>query len=88
MLGKEQAGLEEETWLLVERAVQGDAETFGKLYDLYVDRVYRHVYYRVGNQADAEDLTSQVFLNAWRAISRYRPMGRPFVVWLLSLPVR
>ena len=43
--------------LLVERAIDGDADAFGRLYDMHVDRVYRHVYYRVGNVADAEDLT-------------------------------
>ena len=70
---------------LVERAVGGDRDSFGRLYEEYVDRVYRHVYYRVGNPAEAEDLTSQVFVNAYRAIGRYRQMGRPFVVWLLSI---
>ncbi|MBI4497981.1 MAG: sigma-70 family RNA polymerase sigma factor [Chloroflexi bacterium] len=70
---------------LVERAVGGDRESFGRLYDAYVDRIYRHIYYRVGNPTEAEDLTAQVFLNAWKAIGRYRQMGRPFVVWLLSI---
>lgn len=70
---------------LVDRAIAGDAESFGHLYDLYVDRIYRHLYYRVGNADEAEDLAAQVFLNAWRAMGRYRPMGRPFVVWLLSI---
>lgn len=69
----------------VERAVLGDKEAFGHLYDVYGDRVYRHVYYKVGNHAEAEDLTSQVWMNALRAIGRYRQMGRPFIVWLLSI---
>ena len=70
---------------VVGRAVAGDQESFGRLYDLYADRVYRHIYYRVSNTADAEDLTAQVFMNAWKAIGRYKQMGRPFVVWLLSI---
>lgn len=70
---------------LVERAIAGDAESFGQLYDHYVDRIYRHLYYRVGNPVEAEDLAAQVFLKAWNAIARYRPMGRPFGVWLLSI---
>ncbi|MBI2886612.1 MAG: sigma-70 family RNA polymerase sigma factor [Chloroflexi bacterium] len=70
---------------LVEGARTGDAESFGQLYDLYVDRIYRHLYYRVGNASEAEDLAAQVFLNAWRAMGNYRPMGRPFVVWLLTI---
>lgn len=78
-------GREQEVSALVEAAVKGDAESFGRLYDIYGERIYRHIYYRVGDPTDAEDLTAQVFLNAWRAISRYRSMGRPFIVWLLSI---
>ena len=70
---------------LVDKAIIGDAESFGQLYDLYIDRIYRHLYYRVGNASEAEDLAAQVFLNAWRAMGHYRPMGRPFVVWLLTI---
>lgn len=69
----------------VEKAITGDAESFGQLYDRYIDRIYRHLYYRVGNPAEAEDLAAQVFLKAWNAMGRYKPMGRPFGVWLLSI---
>jgi len=40
---------------LVKGAVSRNADDFGRLYDLYIDRVYRHVYYRTGNVKDAED---------------------------------
>ena len=71
--------------LLVERAIDGDADAFGRLYDMHVDRVYRHVYYRVGNAADAEDLTQQVFLRAWQAIHRYKKTASPFLAWLIKI---
>jgi RNA polymerase sigma-70 factor (ECF subfamily) len=70
---------------LVQRAVSHDAEAFGRLYDMHVDRVYRHIYYRVGNETDAEDLTQQVFLKAWQAIDRYKKMTSPFVAWLMTI---
>ena len=70
---------------LVDRAIDGDAEAFGRLYDMHVDRVYRHIYYRVGNVADAEDLTQQVFIKAWQAISRYKKMASPFLAWLIRI---
>lgn len=70
---------------LVEQAIAGDAESFGQLYDKYIDKVYRHLYYRMGNATEAEDLAAQVFLKAWNAMGRYRQMGRPFGVWLLSI---
>ena len=74
-----------EDTLLVKRATSRDPEAFGRLYDMYVDRVYRHVYYRVGNVADAEDLTQQVFLKAWRVIGRYKKTASPFLAWLMTI---
>jgi RNA polymerase sigma factor (sigma-70 family) len=71
--------------VLVRRAVGRDAEAFGRLYDMHIDRVYRHVYYRVGNGHDAEDLTQQVFLKAWQAIHRYKRTATPFVAWLMTI---
>lgn len=70
---------------LIDRAVAGDEAAFAQLYDLHLTRVYRHVYYRVGARADAEDLTQQVFLQAWRAVGRYRRAGAPFIAWLLTI---
>jgi len=70
---------------LVERAIQRDREAFGALYDRHVVRVYRHIYYLVGNSAEAEDLTAQAFLQAWEAIHRYQIRGAPFVSWLLRI---
>ena len=71
--------------LLIQKSISGDAGAFGKLYDMYVDRVYRHLYYRVGNVADAEDLTQQVFLKAWQAIDRYKKTASPFLAWLMTI---
>ncbi len=69
---------------LAERAKAGDAEAFGALYDRYVDAVYRYAYYRVRNEADAEDVTSEVFFKALRAVSRYEPR-QPFLAWLYRI---
>jgi RNA polymerase sigma-70 factor (ECF subfamily) len=71
--------------MLVQRAVEHDAEAFGKLYDMHVRRIYKHIYYRVGNEADAEDLTQQVFLKAWQAIHRYKKTTSPFIAWLMTI---
>lgn len=71
--------------LVVQGAISRDADAFGRLYDMYVDRVYRHIYYRVGNVADAEDLTQQVFLKAWQAIDKYKKTASPFLAWLITI---
>jgi RNA polymerase sigma-70 factor (ECF subfamily) len=70
---------------LVQRAIERDPEAFGALYDRHVVRVYRHLYYMVGNAAEAEDLTAQAFLQAWEAVPRYQIRGAPFVSWLLRI---
>jgi len=71
--------------LLIDGAANGNADAFGKLYDLHVERVYRHIYYRVGNTDDTEDLTQQVFLKAWKAIGRYKKTASPFLAWLMRI---
>jgi RNA polymerase sigma-70 factor (ECF subfamily) len=57
---------------------------FGLLYDKHVDAVYRYVYYRVRDDAEAEDLTSDVFMKALRAIPKYEPR-QAFLAWLYRI---
>src|SRR5215472_2801865 len=71
---------------LVERA-KLDPAAFGELYDHYVGQIYRFVYSRVRSQDLAEDVTSEVFFKALRAIHRYRPSGHPFSAWLYQISV-
>lgn len=63
---------------LVARAVQGDAEAFGDLYERYLSSIYRYVYSRVGHATESEDLTETVFLKAWEALDRYPPAELQF----------
>jgi Sigma-70 region 2 len=69
--------------LLIEAAQQNPA-AIGPIYQRYVTRVYRYLYSRVGNAPDAEDLTSQVFLEALQSLSRYRHRGNFAAWWLLG----
>jgi RNA polymerase sigma-70 factor, ECF subfamily len=78
-------GRAREVELLVRLASQGDAEAFGKLYDIHLDTVYRYIYYKVRDSSEAEDLTSRVFLKAWEAMPRYQLREVPFIHWLIRL---
>ena len=69
---------------LIELARQ-DRQAFGELYELHVDRIYNYIYYRTGNQHDAEDLTARVFFRAIQHISHYQDQGAPFAAWLFSI---
>ena len=71
---------------LVERA-KTDADAFGELYEAYFGQIYRFVYSRMRDQDAAEDVTSEVFMKALRAIGRYRPSGHPFSSWLYQIAV-
>jgi RNA polymerase sigma-70 factor (ECF subfamily) len=71
--------------VLVRKAKSGNAEAFGALYDAYVERVYRYIYFRVTDDQTTEDLTSQVFLKAWEHLDRYKPGGSPFIAWLYTI---
>jgi RNA polymerase sigma-70 factor, ECF subfamily len=73
---------EEESNLLAKAVV--DASAFGQLYQVYVRSVYRYLYYRTGNRMDAEDLTAQVFIQAWEGMVRYRHEGH-FLAWLMAI---
>jgi RNA polymerase sigma-70 factor (ECF subfamily) len=75
----------EEERRLVLRAIDKDAAAFADLYDRHVVRVYRHIFYLVGDATQAEDLTAQTFLKAWEAIGRYKEKGAPIVAWLLRI---
>lgn len=70
---------------LVHQAKSGDSEAFAQLYDAYLERVYRYVYFRVSDEQTAEDLASQVFLKAWEGLERYQINGSPFVAWLYTI---
>lgn len=70
---------------LVSRAAGGDAEAFGVLYDAFVARVYRFVYYRVHTVQEAEDLTEEIFMKAWRGLADYRATQVPFAAWLFRI---
>lgn len=69
----------------LERAIQGDSEAFGELYERYVGRIYNYIYYRTGNVYDAEDLTERVFMRALRHIRNYNHRGLPFSAWLYRI---
>jgi RNA polymerase sigma-70 factor (ECF subfamily) len=69
----------------VARASQGDSDAFSLLYELNVDRIYNYVYYRVGSETDAEDITSRVFYKAFAHIPTYVEKGVPFSAWLYRI---
>jgi RNA polymerase sigma factor (sigma-70 family) len=60
-------------------------ETFAKLYDENMSKVYRYIYYQVNNQQLAEDLTSDVFEKALVNFARYNSEKASFSTWIFSI---
>lgn len=69
----------------VERARTGDQQALADLYDWYMPRVYRYALARLGNVAEAEDLTEEVFLKMLGAIAEFRWKDVPFSSWLFRI---
>jgi RNA polymerase sigma-70 factor (ECF subfamily) len=70
---------------IIQKAVSGDPDAFATLYDTYVEQIYRFIFFRVGDEPTAEDLTSQVFIKAWDNLSSYQLRGLPFSAWLFRI---
>ena len=70
---------------LVAKSAAGDFEAFGELYAMYLDRIYRYVFYQVKDKMAAEDLTEEIFMKAWKAIGSYKGKERTFLSWLYRI---
>ncbi len=46
---------------------------FEKIYDTHIEQVFRFVYLKVGSKDDAEDITSRVFLQTWKSVTKESP---------------
>jgi len=45
---------------------------FSKIYDQYVEKIYRFIFLKVNSQEIAEDLTSETFLKGWQAFKKFQ----------------
>lgn len=63
-----------------------NSEAFGKIYQKYLDKLYRYMYFHVNQHREtAEDLVETVFLKAWKNINSYQTNGGSIQAWLYSI---
>ncbi|MDD4599960.1 ECF RNA polymerase sigma factor SigD [bioreactor metagenome] len=67
---------------LISEAQNGDREALNILIGNYWQPIYRLVCYKVGNSDDAQELTQETFLRAFRALGRYKDTGASFKTYL------
>ena len=75
---------------LVLRAQDGSLEAFAEIVARFEGRLFNFIARRLGTRrlhADAEDLTQETFLRAWRSVREYRPHHR-FSTWLFTIAKR
>ncbi|OGF20870.1 hypothetical protein A2316_00585 [Candidatus Falkowbacteria bacterium RIFOXYB2_FULL_38_15] len=58
-----------EKYFFLKLRVSKDPDAFGELYNIYVDQIFRFVYFKVSRKEEAEDLTAEVFLKTWQYIN-------------------
>ncbi len=69
---------------LIQRAMKGDETAFESLMLSYQTQIYNLCFRTVGNQDDAEDMTQESFLKAWRYLSSFQ-FESAFSTWLYRL---
>jgi RNA polymerase sigma factor (sigma-70 family) len=74
-----------DTELWAQATEQYAGQAFGELFERHSDRVYAHCFNRTGSWSMAEDLTSVVFLEAWRRRREVRFSGESVLPWLLAV---
>ena len=77
-------GRQPEDGALIERARHGDHEAYAALVRSHQDVVFRTAYLITRSAADAEDVTQEAFIKAYRALSGFRE-GAPFRPWILRI---
>lgn len=73
---------------LLQRSARGDERAFAELYDLTARRVHGLVLRVVRDPAQAEEVTQEVFLQAWRTSARYDEAKGSAMSWLMTLAHR
>jgi RNA polymerase sigma-70 factor, ECF subfamily len=69
---------------VVQRAKEGDRAAFGYLVSLFHEDIFRMVYFRTRSEVDAEDLTQDIFIQAFKGVKRLKDTDR-FRSWLFSI---
>ena len=70
---------------VIRRAQSGNAAAIAKIYEHYQANIYRFFYYRLGDEATAEDLTAETFLRMVKALPKFERTKAPFQAWIFRI---
>lgn len=75
----------DEVLKLVAEAQAGDPAAFGVIYEEFLNPIFRFIVMQVRHQADAEDLTQEVFVKAFSRLEQFTDQGHNFSAWLYQI---
>lgn len=67
--------LQEKFLLLKLKLDPSNADVYAQLYDLFVDKIYRFIFFKVNQVEEAQDLTAEVFLKVWQYMQKNKKVG-------------
>lgn len=73
--------------LLIQEAIAGNKEAFGRLYEKYAGQIFSYLFYRTGEHHTAMDMMETVLLKAWENLPNFGEKGRGmnFRAWLYRM---
>ncbi|MFA6095164.1 MAG: sigma-70 family RNA polymerase sigma factor [Candidatus Paceibacterota bacterium] len=77
--------LQNDPKILMQLAKAGDAEAFGRLYELYFTPVFRYIYFRVKDKEEANDLAQTVFLKVFSALPNFREQNKSPLAYFFTV---
>lgn len=69
---------------LIQRILGGEVSFFSKIVDSHQNKIRSYIAKRCSNNADAEDITQEIFIAAYKNLSQY-DTGKPFSAWLFGI---
>jgi len=78
-------GEHDEEAQLIARAQESDRAAWDEIFQRHYQRIYVFVFCRIGDAMAAEDVTADVFVEAWKGIRRYSYRGLPLISWLYRI---
>lgn len=69
---------------LIQQAKKGDKQAFLEIYNQFFDKVFRFIYFKLGSQAEAEDIAQETFLKAMDAIKNFEGKST-LQTWLIQI---
>jgi len=69
---------------IIEKYLEGETNALDLLVDRYMSIIYRFIYRQMGNAEDANDITQDVFVKAWKNLKKYNP-NQNFKTWIMTM---